>query len=233
MSYPRHDPALESSTDRSFGRPPVRLRHFRYERTEEVPLPAGAPSQRGHELTEVRPDVAGFGMKLFLVSLTMVFGSTFVAFGIIRWRNRDAWESIVDSREILGLVAASVLLVVADVASMRALKRTQTRSIASRLTLVTLISATLYLGVQTVSWLPLWAKRDPVDGGDLTMPGVLFLMLTFAHALHVLGGIIANAIVLLRARMGTGPTRNALRLLYTYWRFLTVMWVAVLVLLAL
>lgn len=54
-------------------------------------------------------------------------------------------------------------------------------------------------------------------------------MLTFAHAAHVLGGIVANFVVLYRSRGGDGPRRGALRLLYQYWRFLTIVWVAVLV----
>ena len=65
-------------------------------------------------------------------------------------------------------------------------------------------------------------------GQDLRMEEVLFLMLTFAHAVHVLGGVIANGIVLGKADSDGGPRRNTLRMLYQYWRFLTVVWVGVL-----
>ena len=81
------------------------------------------------------PDVIAFGMKLFLASLTMVFGGTFVAYAVFRWRERDGWESILDTPEIMGLVAASVLLVIADIAAMRALKKAETRA-AARLSLI-------------------------------------------------------------------------------------------------
>jgi heme/copper-type cytochrome/quinol oxidase subunit 3 len=183
------------------------------------------------------PDVIAFGMKLFLASLTMVFGGTFVAYAVFRWRERDGWESILDTPEIMGLVAASVLLVIADVAAMRALKKADTRAAARKLTLITIIFASIYLVVQSISWVPLMGQvgeriGGSIVGGTLTHAGGLFLMLTFAHAVHVFGGIVANAIVLMRSKDDRGPARDSLRMLYSYWRFLTVMWVAVLIALA-
>ncbi len=85
--------------------------------------------------------------------------------------------------------------------------------------------------VQSLSWAPLLAKADPIAGGTLRIEGFLFLMLTFAHAAHVIGGIIANGIVYVRSSRGRGPTRGALQMLYQYWRFLTVVWIAVLAML--
>lgn len=180
------------------------------------------------------PDVIAFGMKLFLASLTMVFGGTFVAYAVFRWRERDGWESILDTPEIMGLVAASVLLVIADIAAMRALKKAGTRAAAVKLTLATAVFASIYLVVQSMSWVPLLNQvgeriNGNIVGGTLKHAGGLFLMLTFAHAVHVFGGITANVIVLLRSRGGKGPARDSLRMLYSYWRFLTVMWVAVLI----
>ena len=183
------------------------------------------------------PDVIGLGMKLFLASLTMIFGATFVAYGIFRWRERADWKSILDTPEVLGLAAATVLLVIADVASARALKKADTRARAKRLTLVTAIFASIYMVVQAISWVPILDTvgdrvNGSIVGGTLGHAGGLFLMLTFAHAIHVFGGIVANVIVLARSGGDRGPTRDSLRMLYGYWRFLTVMWVAVLIALA-
>ncbi|MEM6675292.1 MAG: hypothetical protein AAF726_20760 [Planctomycetota bacterium] len=176
-------------------------------------------------------EVLGFGMKLFLASLSMIFGATFVAYGIIWWKNRSDWQGAVDTGEVFGLAAATVLLVVADVAAMRAFKRVADRSRAARLTLFTVIAASVYMIVQSIAWFPLLAQADSSGDGTLRMEGFLFLMLTFAHAVHVLGGIFANVIVLARSSNGRGPTRGALQLLYQYWRFLTVVWIFVLALL--
>ncbi|MFT5731698.1 MAG: heme/copper-type cytochrome/quinol oxidase subunit 3 [Paracoccaceae bacterium] len=206
----------------------------------DLPLedPSGARVTPGHGSAHggASPDMIAFGMKLFLASLTMIFGATFVAYGIFRWRERLEWESIITTREILGLAAATILLVVADIASMRALKKADTRAAAARLTWVTAIFASVYMVVQAMSWVPLLAQvgeriNGSIVGGTLKHAGGLFLMVTFAHAIHVLGGVIANAVVLMRSTDGRGPNRDSLRMLYSYWRFLTVMWIAVLAIL--
>lgn len=211
-------------------------RAARYDRTADDPMPNGAGGAAAAD-TRILPDppaseaeIQGFGMKIFLASLTMVFMGTFVAYGVIWWRNRDGWDRVVDRGELLGLAAATVLLVVADVCAARALKAAENQARAWSLTRLTVISATIYLVVQSLSWVPLLEAVDRRPGAEngLGMEGFLFLMLTLAHAVHVLGGIIANFMVLLRSRKGGGPAVGSLRLLYQYWRFLTVVWVAVL-----
>jgi len=188
----------------------------------------GAPDSAGEAALEA--DLQGMGMRLFLASLTMVFGGTFVAYAIIWWKNRANWEGILDGKEIGGLAAATVLLVLADVFAARALKRAPDRAKAWSLTRATIVAATVYLVVQGISWVPLLeaSQKPGPSGGDLRIEGFLFLMLTFAHAAHVLGGIVANFVVLYRSRNGAGPRRASLRLLYQYWRFLTIVWIAVL-----
>lgn len=176
-------------------------------------------------------EILGFGMKVFLASLTMVFMGCFVAYIVIWFKNKDDWQNPMVGKELVGLAVATLLLVVADVMSARALKRAPDRQKARSLTRNAALVAGLYLIVQSLSWMPIFARVDRRTGGDLRMEDVLFLMLTIAHAVHVLGGIIANAIVLMRAQVDGGPRRNTLRMLYNYWRFLTVVWVAVLALL--
>lgn len=207
-------------------------RQYRYAKGEGATDPSGAgritPSSDPAASGASEAEILGFGMKLFLASLTMVFMGCFVAYVIIWFRNRVGWESAVDTGELMGLAGATVLLVAADLASARALKRAPDRARAKRLTRLTIAFAVVYLGVQSLSWLPILARVDRRTGGDLRMEEVLFLMLTFAHAVHVLGGVIANGIVLGKADSDGGPRRNTLRMLYQYWRFLTVVWVGVL-----
>ena len=192
---------------------------------------AGARGVDASEIPASESEVLGLGMKLFLASLTMIFGATFAAYGIIWWRSRDEWQGAVDSGEVVRLAAATVLLIVADIAAARAYRKEGDRQAAFKLTRLTLIMASVYIVVQSFSWFPLIAQGDPDGDGTLRMEGFLFLMLTIAHAAHVLGGVVANGIVLARSTGGRGPLPGALQMLYQYWRFLTVMWVAVLALL--
>ncbi|MEM6675935.1 MAG: hypothetical protein AAF726_24010 [Planctomycetota bacterium] len=211
------------------------FRQSRYELRGEPGFsdPSGASGRGVHpsEHPATEADVLGLGMKLFLASLTMIFGATFVAYGIIWWRNRADWEGAISGGEVAGLAIATILLVVADLSASRARRAVGDAPRARKLTLFTAVAATIYLIVQTISWVPLIAQSDPDGDGTLRMEGFLFLMLTFAHAAHVLGGIVANAIVYLRSGAERGPTRGALQMLFEYWRFLTAMWIAVLALL--
>ncbi|MEL6715211.1 MAG: hypothetical protein AAFP86_15630, partial [Planctomycetota bacterium] len=189
-------------------------------------LPA---SGAGAQSPEQQAEIEGFGMTIFLASLTMVFGGVFAAYLIIWFKNRADWQGIVDGREMSTLALATVLLVAADLASARALKVAADKPRAWSLTRLGAAVATVYLVVQSFSWFPLLAQANqPGHGGTLEIEGFLFLMLTFSHAVHVLGGIIANVVVLGRARSTDGPRPGTLRLLYKYWRFLTLVWVAVL-----
>ncbi len=216
------------------------LRQSRYQATagegNDKPSENPAGGRISKAIATTPPDMIGLGMKLFLASLTMIFGATFVAYGIFRWRERAEWDSIVETPELLGLAGTTILLVIADIASMRALKKVESRAEAWRLTMVTLVFALIYMVVQGIAWVPLLEQvgervNGGIVGGTLTHAGGLFLMLTFAHAVHVLGGIISNIVVLVRSTKGRGPARDSLRMLCGYWRFLTVMWVGVLVLL--
>ena len=99
-------------------------RHARLEASGDLPpdgyAGAGARGVDPADVPATEAEVLGLGMKLFLASLTMIFGATFAAYGIIWWRNRADWEGAVDSGEILRLAIATILLVAADVAAMRA-----------------------------------------------------------------------------------------------------------------
>lgn len=192
---------------------------------------AGARGVDASEIPASESEVLGLGMKLFLASLTMIFGATFAAYGIIWWRSKDTWEGAVDSGEVTRLAVATLLLVVADLAAARAYRSGAGTKVAFNSTRLTLITALIYVVVQTISWIPLIAQGDPQGDGTLRMEGFLFLMLTLAHAAHVLGGVVANGIVLARSTGGRGPQAGSLQMLYQYWRFLTVMWVLVLALL--
>ncbi len=211
-------------------------RHHRHDRGDSTPLDMGGSGAAARALPQggggaSEAEILGFGMKVFLASLTMVFMGCFVAYLVIWFKNKDDWQNPMVGRELVGLAAATVLLVLADLLSARALKRAPDRKKARALTRNAAIIAGLYLVVQSFSWAPIFARVDRRTGGDLRMEDVLFLMLTIAHAVHVLGGIIANVIVLLRAQADGGPRRTTLSMLYNYWRFLTVVWVAVLALL--
>lgn len=196
------------------------------------------PAHKGLDLGKGVPafdehEVNSFGMTLFLASLTMIFGATLAAYGIFRWREGSDWEIAEPSRNLATLALATLVLVTCDVLASVARKRSTERPLARRLTSGSLALAIVYMVVQGWNWIGIVSVALPSEGPRIGMEATLFLVLTFTHAAHVLGGIIANAVVVHRSRDGQGPRQASLELLYRYWRFLTIVWfVIVAVLLA-
>jgi heme/copper-type cytochrome/quinol oxidase subunit 3 len=178
-------------------------------------------------------EVNSLGMAIFLASLTMIFGATLAAYGIFRWREGERWTAAEPFRNLLTLGIATAVLVACDVLATLAKQRWERPPVARRLTLVALGLALVYLVVQVWNWIGLVGAALPGEGPKITMEATLFLVLTFTHAVHVLGGVIANTVVFVGSRGGVGPRRASLELLFRYWRFLTIVWfVIVAVLLA-
>lgn len=176
-------------------------------------------------------EVNSFGMAIFLASLAMIFGATLAAYGIFRWREGASWSAAEPFRNVVTLGLATVVLVACDVLATVARRRWSERPLARKLTLIALALASVYLVVQVWNWVGLVGAALPGDGPRITMEATLFLVLTFTHAVHVLGGVIANGIVVVRSRDGRGPRRASLELLFRYWRFLTIVWFVIVVVL--
>ncbi len=172
-------------------------------------------------------EVHGFGMSIFLASLVMIFGATLAAYGIFRWREGATWDAAEPMRNLVALALATAVLVTCDVLATRARRRDTEPRRARRLTQISLWLATGYLAVQLFNWVQLLQAALPGDGPRVGMEATLFLVLTFTHAVHVLGGVIANAVVVHRSRDGQGPRRVSLEMLFRYWRFLTIVWVVI------
>jgi len=178
-------------------------------------------------------EVNSLGMTIFLASLAMIFGATLAAYGIFRWREGESWSAAEPLRNLVTLGVATAVLVACDVLATLARRRWSERLVARKFTLIALGLASVYLVVQVWNWVGLVGAALPGDGPRISMEATLFLVLTFTHAVHVLGGVIANTVVVVRSRAGRGPRRASLELLFRYWRFLTIVWfVLVAVLLA-
>jgi heme/copper-type cytochrome/quinol oxidase subunit 3 len=57
----------------------------------------------------------------------------------------------------------------------------------------------------------------------------MYFTLTGFHALHVIGGLVANAWAL-AGRAGDAMTANRIRLLALYWAFVDAIWIIIFVL---
>ncbi len=187
-------------------------------------------SQRVTPFTDqtARSEAGRFGMWLFLLTLTVIFASTLLAYVIVRlspmnvahWPPSDMPplpESLIYST--IALLLSSGTMHVATVAARRGESATGVWMLA------TLGLGLTFLALQCIGWAGAAAAHM-----DFTkhLYAWTFYVLTVLHALHVVGGLIPMALTTRNAMRGAyGPQRwSGVRLCAMYWHFLDVVWIA-------
>ncbi len=178
----------------------------------------------------IDPRAKMIGMWLFLAALTMLFLAAMLGYVLIRLNttNRPAsgtidfpWSFALST---IALVASSITLE----RGVRSAKHNHAKS-TLRFLQVTLLLTLLFIGIQTPGLLGLLATHQLSPEQGNTLYGLVFV-LVLLHALHVLGGLVALIITILRtddAYISESGTQS-LRSLAMYWHFLDVVWIVML-----
>ncbi len=167
-----------------------------------------------------------FGMTLFLVSLGVVFVASLVAYHWVRAQHpmwRDATLPPLPS----GLWASTGLLIGASLTihlALSAAKQNRPEPL-KRWLAITLGLGLAFLAGQLMNWRELMAAELPPTARSLY--AFTFYMMTALHAVHVVGGLAALAVVLRQALLGRYSSVNHRGVTYQvmYWHFLDVVWV--------
>ncbi len=185
-------------------------------------------SDRPRRQPSLRLSAAQLGMVLFLVSLTVLFVASIVAYLITRY-NHSHWAAV-EAHLPLSLLAGALPLAATSLTlelAKRAIKRNDQDGLRTELKRAGLY-AFGFLAVQTYNWIIVMnASSDPNHALSL----FVFYMLTGLHALHVVGGFVPLAIVLQRAyaREYSSSRCEGVKLCTQYWHFLGVVWVALMI----
>ena len=185
---------------------------------EDGPKPAVPPM-------DTPPDASTLGVKILLVSLTMLFGATLVGYGITRYLN-DTWGAYaIDGMEAgLTISTAAVLGISLSIhLGLKAIQRGGYRALKVWMSVASVLSV-LFVVSQILNWRDLIAFHGDIRVRDLSL--FLFYGMTLLHALHVVGGWIPLFIT----------TRNAFKERYAparyrgvhdcglYWHFIDAVW---------
>lgn len=181
--------------------------------------PVGAAAIAPH-----RPPDARAGLRIFL----FVVGSLFALLGsaFVMRLDLETWSSLALPKAVwintLLLVAASALFH----RSHRAATRGDVRQARQALAGAALLTLAFLIG-QLLLWQALQDQGDGLTSGPAAS---FFFLLSGLHGLHILGGIVTLAVV--TARAGDSPDRLRIEtgLCATYWDFLLVIWVGLLLL---
>jgi cytochrome c oxidase subunit 3 len=170
-------------------------------------------------------------MRLFVVSLGVLFGACLIGYLVIRARS-EQWPPPGSPELPGGLWLSTAVLVISSVLLMAAVSAARGGA-ASRLRGLlgaATVTGLAFLAVQVGNWMTI------ASGGYLPRQSLLtagFIVLSFLHAAHVLGGLVPLAITTLRAGSGRySDDPEPVELTAAYWHFLAATWVAIFVVLS-
>jgi cytochrome c oxidase subunit 3 len=172
------------------------------------------------------------GLRLFVVSLVVLFASTLVGFLVMRLQLglANQWPDLPPMPRILWVSTAAIVFssitMQFSVASIRLHRQTGLRAGL----LATLVLGLTFLGLQAVAWLQ-WVT--PVtqrwgESADWRFALTSFYVFTGLHAAHVVGGLIPMAVVTSRAMGRRYSAAEHLGVIQCamYWHFLDLVWLA-------
>jgi heme/copper-type cytochrome/quinol oxidase subunit 3 len=166
------------------------------------------------------------GMLLFISSEVMFFGSLFGAYFTIRAAAPEWPPAGSPEIDVLRTALFSVLLVSSSATiqlAVNAIGRDD-RPRFVRWLLVTIGLGIAFLAGQAIEYAELWSEGFGVSSNVF---GTLFFTMTGFHGLHVVGGLIAMAIVGASARRGDvhGGHYGPAEAVSYYWHFVDVVWI--------
>jgi cytochrome c oxidase subunit 3 len=172
------------------------------------------------------------GMRLFLLSLGVLFVAGLVAFWVV-WSRAPFWPPAGAPplpRTLLASTALALGTSVAAQGALGAIRRGNEPGLARRLDLALALALGFVL-CQAIAWVSFFDRST----FESHLYGFTFYALTGLHGLHVLGGIVGLAVVTVRARLGKYSWANhaAVRSTAGYWHFLGAVWLAIYATLAL
>jgi cytochrome c oxidase subunit III len=171
------------------------------------------------------------GMVMALASWTMLFAALFFSYAVLRL-NAPAWppDGLAPLPKALPFLNTLVLLASSAVLSRGARPEAAEKpGTLRRAILLTMALGGLFLALQLAVWIPLWQRGFRIDN---TGPyGSIFYGLTVFHALHVLAGLLALAVLLpgvFSGRLVSGRS-SRVRVSAMFWHFVDAVWVVMFV----
>jgi heme/copper-type cytochrome/quinol oxidase subunit 3 len=166
------------------------------------------------------------GMRLFLVSLGILFGASLIGYLVVRVR-ADEWPPPGTPELPAGLWVSTAILVVLSavlVVAVRNARAARTTALSQQLAAASALGIA-FLAAQTGNWMGI-AAGAVVPRQSLFL--FAFYVLTFLHAVHVLAGVVPLVLVTLRARQGRYvDDPEPIELVASYWHFLGAAWLAI------
>jgi len=194
----------------------------------KIPGPNGNGSKRHDGLPS--PDSHAnryrIGMWVGLASVAMMFTSLSSAY-IVRSASSNDWIALPMPRVLL----ASTALILSSSATLEVARRKLKAALSgpySQWLLVTVVLGIAFLGLQLVAWRQLARQGIYLASNPHSS---FFYLMTGAHAVHLIGGLLGLTFVWLRSRRheiesaGMAKRKAATDAVTIYWHFMDALWI--------
>jgi len=172
-----------------------------------------------------------FGMRIFLVSLGMLFAASLLGYLIIRMKPAP-WPQ--DLPRLPGALWISTAVLVASSFTMQwALRaaRANHQALLRTMMLITTYAGIAFLVIQFRAWLtwlePVTLRWEDSSGNEYRYALAGFYVLTGLHAAHVIGGLVPLVVVTRNAFRGeySADYHPGVQYVAMYWHFLDAVWI--------
>ena len=172
-----------------------------------------------------------FGVRLFIISLSMLFGASLLAFLIIRVQleQKNLWPQQLPALPSLLWFSTAVLALSSITMqwALASIRNGQKDTLRICMAMTTVLGVAFLLS-QTRCWL-IWMEpisQQWIGSDEYRFALTSFFILTGLHALHVFGGLVPMAIVTRQAFAGNYSAEHhaGVRYVTMYWHFLGAVW---------
>ena len=167
---------------------------------------------------------------LFILSDAVTFAALLVAYGFVRLGSTD-WPRPFEASSIVNGIVMTFVLLTSSVTMLAALEAARSKNRSRCLTWlgVTMLLGTVFAILHIREWMKMihegWSLFQNPTGGPVQF-GAAFFSITGMHLLHIIGGVVAVAVVAVKynqRRVDDGHV-EAVGL---YWHFVDVVWMFV------
>ncbi len=185
-----------------------------------------------HSLT--RPNLVSVGTIVWLSSELMFFAGLFAMYFTVRAVHSGDWPMAPTKLDVPYAAVFTIILVASSVTCQLGVFAAEKGDVYGlrRWFTVTLIMGLIFVGGQANEYHNQYAEhaRNAAEGG-MTLAssgyGSVFFLTTGFHGLHVIGGLIAFVLFLIRTTLGrfTPAQATAAIVVSYYWHFVDVVWI--------
>ncbi len=181
-----------------------------------------------NEKSQTDPAGSYLGMTIAIASWSMMFATLFICYFVLRGR-QIMWPPMGLRRLplFLPIVNTCVLFTSSYLLRIGIMKfTTGTGTTCKRYLLMAITTGFLFLVLQILLWGQVSDSGIHLNTGAF---GAVFYMMTWFHALHIVGGLTALIYITSRIARGLTPEEGLLRarLIAIFWHFLVIVWVAI------